>query len=31
MDYDRLFESRSEWTSDMFIEAIYRDLQRSKP
>jgi len=31
MDYDGLFESRSEWTSDMFIDAIYRDLQRSKP
>jgi glyoxylase-like metal-dependent hydrolase (beta-lactamase superfamily II) len=31
MDYDGLFERRSDWTSDMFIEAIYRDLQRSKP
>jgi glyoxylase-like metal-dependent hydrolase (beta-lactamase superfamily II) len=31
MDYDRLFESRSEWTSEMFIDAIYRDLKRSKP
>ena len=31
MDYDGLFESRSEWTSEMFIDAIYRDLQRSKP
>jgi len=31
IDYDGLFERRSDWTSDMFIEAIYRDLQRSKP
>jgi glyoxylase-like metal-dependent hydrolase (beta-lactamase superfamily II) len=31
MDYDGLFERRSDWTSDMFIEAIYRDLRRSKP
>jgi hypothetical protein len=31
MDYDGLFETRSDWTSDMFIQAIYRDLQRSKP
>ena len=30
MDYDGLFESRSDWTSDMFIDAIYRDLRRSK-
>jgi hypothetical protein len=31
MDYDGLFESRSDWTGDMFIEAIYHDLRRSKP
>jgi len=31
MDYDGLFERRSDWTSDMFIDAIYRDLRRSKP
>jgi glyoxylase-like metal-dependent hydrolase (beta-lactamase superfamily II) len=31
MDYDGLFESRSDWTSDMFIDAIYHDLKRSKP
>jgi glyoxylase-like metal-dependent hydrolase (beta-lactamase superfamily II) len=31
MDYDGLFEKRSDWTSDMFIHAIYRDLQSSKP
>jgi hypothetical protein len=31
MDYDGLFERRSDWTSDMFIDAIYRDLGRSKP
>jgi glyoxylase-like metal-dependent hydrolase (beta-lactamase superfamily II) len=30
-DYDGLFERRSDWTSDMFIDAIYRDLKRSKP
>ena len=31
MDYDGLFERRSDWTNDMFIEAIYRDLRRTKP
>ena len=31
MDYDGLFESRSDWTSDMFIDAIYRDLRGAKP
>jgi glyoxylase-like metal-dependent hydrolase (beta-lactamase superfamily II) len=31
MDYDGLFESRRDWTSDMFIDAIYRDLRGSKP
>jgi cyclase len=31
MDYDGLFERRSDWTSDMFIDAIYRDLRRTKP
>jgi cyclase len=31
MDYDGLFESRSDWTSDMFVDAIYRDLRRTKP
>jgi cyclase len=30
-DYDGLFERRSDWTSDMFISAVYRDLKRSKP
>jgi hypothetical protein len=30
MDYDGLFEKRSEWTSDMFIDAIYRDLRKGK-
>jgi glyoxylase-like metal-dependent hydrolase (beta-lactamase superfamily II) len=30
-DYDGLFERRNDWTSDMFIDAIYRDLERSKP
>lgn len=29
-DYDGLFESRRDWTSEMFIDAIYRDLQGSK-
>ena len=31
MDYDGLFEKRSDWTSDMFIDAIYRDLRKGKP
>ena len=31
MDYDGLFEKRSDWTSDMFIDAIYRDLRGAKP
>jgi glyoxylase-like metal-dependent hydrolase (beta-lactamase superfamily II) len=31
MDYDGLFQSRSDWTNDMFIDAIYHDLRRSKP
>ena len=31
LDYDGLFDRRSDWTSDMFVEAIYRDLRRSKP
>ena len=30
-DYDGLFERRSDWTSEMFVGAIYRDLKRSKP
>ena len=30
-DYDGLFERRSDWTSEMFIGAVYRDLKRSKP
>jgi glyoxylase-like metal-dependent hydrolase (beta-lactamase superfamily II) len=30
LDYDGLFESRRDWTSDMFIDAIYRDLRRPK-
>ena len=29
LDYDGLFDGRSDWTSDMFIDAIYRDLRRS--
>jgi glyoxylase-like metal-dependent hydrolase (beta-lactamase superfamily II) len=31
MDYDGLFERRSDWTSDMFVDAIYRDLRGAKP
>jgi cyclase len=31
LDYDGLFENRSEWTSDMFVDAIYRDLRRATP
>ena len=30
-DYDGLFERRSDWTSETFVGAIYRDLKRSKP
>jgi cyclase len=29
-DYDGVYESRSDWTSEMFIDAIYRDLRRPK-
>jgi cyclase len=29
-DYDGLFERRSDWTSEMFVEAIYRDLSRPR-
>jgi cyclase len=29
LDYDGLYSGREEWTSDMFVEAIYRDLSRS--
>jgi glyoxylase-like metal-dependent hydrolase (beta-lactamase superfamily II) len=28
-DYDGLFEEASDWTREMFVEAIYRDLTRS--
>jgi hypothetical protein len=28
-DYDGLFDARSGWTHEMFVEAIYRDLTRS--
>jgi hypothetical protein len=28
-DYDGLFDARSSWTHEMFVEAIYRDLTRS--
>jgi glyoxylase-like metal-dependent hydrolase (beta-lactamase superfamily II) len=28
-DYDGLYDSPDGWTSDMFVEAIYRDLSRS--
>jgi glyoxylase-like metal-dependent hydrolase (beta-lactamase superfamily II) len=30
LDYDGLFERRSDWTNEMFIDAIYRDLRRPK-
>jgi cyclase len=30
LDYDGLFEARSDWTSGMFIDAIYQDLRRPK-
>ena len=29
-DYDGLYERRSDWTSDMFVEAIYRDLTQGE-
>ena len=28
-DYDGLFEPRGDWTREMFVEAIYRDLTKS--
>jgi cyclase len=28
-DYDGLFEPRGDWTREMFVEAIYRDLKKS--
>jgi glyoxylase-like metal-dependent hydrolase (beta-lactamase superfamily II) len=28
-DYDALFEARSDWTREMFVDAIYRDLTKS--
>lgn len=28
-DYDGLFEARSDWTREMFVDAIYRDLTKS--
>jgi len=32
LDYDGLFDDRmSTWTSEVFVEAIYRDLSRSRP
>jgi glyoxylase-like metal-dependent hydrolase (beta-lactamase superfamily II) len=31
MDYDGLFEGQGDWTSEMFIDAIYRDLRKGKP
>lgn len=30
LDYDGLYDGREEWTSDMFVEAIYRDVSRSR-
>jgi glyoxylase-like metal-dependent hydrolase (beta-lactamase superfamily II) len=29
-DYDGLFDAGSEWTHEMFVDAIYRDLSRSR-
>jgi hypothetical protein len=30
-DYDRLYGATSgPWTTDMFVEAVYRDLSKSK-
>ena len=28
-DYDALFEARNDWTGEMFVDAIYRDLMKS--
>jgi cyclase len=28
-DYDGLFEARNDWTREMFVDAIYRDLTKS--
>lgn len=28
-DYDALFEARNDWTREMFVDAIYRDLTKS--
>jgi glyoxylase-like metal-dependent hydrolase (beta-lactamase superfamily II) len=28
-DYDGLFEARSDWTNEMFVDAIYRELTKS--
>jgi cyclase len=28
-DYDALFEARNDWTREMFVDAIYRDLMKS--
>jgi cyclase len=30
LDYDGLYNGREEWTSDMFVEAIYHDMSRSR-
>jgi glyoxylase-like metal-dependent hydrolase (beta-lactamase superfamily II) len=30
LDYDGLYDT-SEWTQDMFVEAVYRDLSRARP
>jgi glyoxylase-like metal-dependent hydrolase (beta-lactamase superfamily II) len=29
LDYDGLFDTRSDWTAGMFVEAVYRDLSRN--
>ena len=29
-DYDGLYDTRRDWTSEMFVEAVYRDVSRSK-
>ena len=30
LEYDGLYGTRKEWTGDMFLEAVYRDLSRKK-
>jgi urease gamma subunit len=31
LDYEGLFDVQKDWTPEMFVEAVYRDLSRSRP